>query len=158
MSPVAQKNPEYPSVRLDDHRFELPTSLSVPWLSRDRKVAFVPLRWKRAVRLPASMSLEAWYLADLESSEEWNLDPHGVTAGSADLSADELAEARGLIYPAPISRHRDRWRIKVPKLLTTFAAQSEGLTRAKIIISLEGESLAVWTFRAFQAHFGSITG
>lgn len=118
---------------------------------------FVPLYWKRAVRLPPSMSLEAWYLANLDISEEWSLDPQAVSTGTAALSTDELAEARGLIYPAPISLHRGRSRIRVPKLLTTFAARSGTLARTKVIVTLEGQSVAVWTFRALQTHFGSIS-
>ena len=102
------------------------------------------------------MSLEAWYLANLDASEEWSLDPQAVIAGTATLSADDLAEAGSLIYPAPISNHRGRPRIRVPKLLTTFAAQSGTLARAKIFVTLEDHSLAVWTFSAFQTHFGSI--
>ncbi len=102
------------------------------------------------------MSLEAWYLADLDASEEWSLDPQAVTAGTATLNANDLAEARNLIYPVPISVHKRRLRIRVPKLLTIFAAQSGTRVRTKIMVSLEGESLAVWTYSAFQTHFGSI--
>ena len=102
------------------------------------------------------MSLEAWYLANLEASEEWNIDPQAVIAGRVDISAGDLADAQSLIYPAAISIHKGRSRIRIPKLLTTFAAQSGTLARAKIIVALESQSLAVWTFDAFQSHFGSI--
>ena len=104
------------------------------------------------------MNLEAWYLTDLEASEQWTLDPQAVSAGTAELSADDLDDARNLIFPTKISIHKNRPRITVPKLLTTFAARSGSLMRAKIIVSNEGQSLAVWTFQAFQTHFGSIGG
>lgn len=102
------------------------------------------------------MSLEAWYLADLDVSEEWGLEPQSVIDGTAAISADDLIEAHSLIYPTTISLHKDRLRITVPKLLTTFAAGSGPLARTKIMVSLEGESLAVWTYSAFQTHFGSV--
>ena len=102
------------------------------------------------------MSLEAWYLVNLEASEEWSIDPQAVIAGGVDLSADDLAEAQSLILPATISIHKGRSRIRIPKLLTFFAAQSGTFARAKIIVALESQSLAVWTFGAFQTHFGTI--
>ena len=151
-----QKIPKNPAVTLDNHRFELPVSISIPWLDSERKAAFVPLHWKRLLRLPPPMRLEAWYLTDLEAAEEWSLDPREVTAGTIELGIDNLYEAQNLIYPTTISFHNDRPRIKVPKLLTIFAAHPGALSGAKIIVSLEGKSLAVWTFSAFQTHFGSI--
>ena len=102
------------------------------------------------------MSLEAWYLANLDASEGWRLNPQEVIAGTAAVSADDHAEAESLIHPAPISNHKGRARIRIPKLLTAFVAQSGTLARAKIIVSLEDKSLAVWTFAAFQTHFGVI--
>lgn len=150
------KIPKNPAVTLDNHRFELPVSISIPWLDSERRAAFVPLHWKRLLRLPSSKRLEAWYLTDLEASEEWSLDPGEVIAGTVELGTDDLHEARNLIYPTTISFHNNRPRITVPKLLTIFAAHPGALAGAKIIISLEGNSLAVWTFTAFQTHFGSV--
>ena len=154
---MLEKIPKQQSVTLDNHRFELPVSLSVPWLRQSRKAVFVPLYWKRAVMLPASMSLEAWYLANLDASEEWSLDPEAVIAGTVPLNADDLAEAQSLIHRARISNHKGRTRVTIPKLLTTFAAQSGTLASAKIMVTLEKQSLSVWTYSAFQTHFGSIS-
>ena len=95
-------------------------------------------------------------MTDLEATEEWSLDPGEVIAGTVELGTDDLHEARNLIYPTTISFHNNRPRITVPKLLTIFAAHPGALAGAKIIISLEGNSLAVWTFTAFQTHFGSV--
>ena len=102
------------------------------------------------------MSLEAWYLADLDASEAWSLDPKDVITGTVPLNSDDLAEAQSLIHSARISNHKGRSRIRIPKLLTTFAAQSGALASARIMVTLEKKSLAVWTYSAFQTHFGSI--
>ena len=158
MAADTQKIPECAPAGLDDHRFELPASLTIPWLEAKPSVALVPLYWRRPVRLPPAMRLEAWYLANLSVQEEWAIDPHAVTAGSATLpfTADELAEARSLVVPTQITFHKERWRIRVPKLVTYFATQAEYPSRPKVMVSLENASAAVWTFRAFQAHLGSI--
>jgi hypothetical protein len=158
MSADTQKIPEYAPAGLDDHRFELPASLSIAWLNEKPDAALVPLHWRRPLRLPPAMLLEAWYLTDLSAHEEWTIDPHAVSAGSSALSltADELAEARSLVVPTQITFHKERWRIRVPKLLSYFASQAEYPSRPKIMVSLENASAAVWTFRAFQAHLGSI--